>query len=101
MLIAATEDNVVQAIDAGPAAKVWRQELGRVVPARVCRAGTSAPLGVTGTPVIDVGSAAIYLDAFVTRHRTAQHLVFGLSLADGSVLPGWPVDIAAGCATTA
>ena len=36
---------------------------------------------------------ALYLDAMVDRGEP-RHLVFGLSLADGAVLPGWPVDAA-------
>jgi hypothetical protein len=49
---------------------------------------------VTGTPAIDERNNALYLDAMVDRGGGPRRLVFGLSLADGSVLPGWPVDVA-------
>ncbi len=95
MLIVATESNVVQAIDAQTGAAIWRTALGRIVPRSDLPCGNISPVGITGTPVIDASSGAIYLDAFVSRKTgLAQHLVFGLSLKDGSVLPGWPVDLA-------
>jgi hypothetical protein len=51
-------------------------------------------LGITGTPVIGASKQALYLDAFVEQPNGPSHMVFGLSLSDGSVLPGWPVDVA-------
>ena len=36
---------------------------------------------------------AVYLDAAVETSSGARHLVFALSLNDGSSLPGWPVDV--------
>jgi hypothetical protein len=44
--------------------------------------------------VIDPETGAIYLDAMVGGLAGIRHLIFGLSLKDGSVLPGWPVDVA-------
>src|SRR5262249_39718513 len=52
------------------------------------------PLGITGTPAIEEASGAIYLDAVVESSRGPRHRVFALSLKDGSILPGWPVDVA-------
>ena len=52
------------------------------------------PLGVTGTPVIDKARATLYLDAMVMRDDHPRHEIYALSLADGSVEPGWPVDVA-------
>jgi hypothetical protein len=43
--------------------------------------------------VIDPVAGAVFLDAMVSRGGTPQHLVFGLRLSDGAVLPGWPVDV--------
>ena len=36
----------------------------------------------------------LYLDAVVMRGDAPRHEVYALSLADGSVEPGWPVDVA-------
>src|SRR5207245_3547218 len=51
-------------------------------------------LGITGTPVIDEATQAIYLAAMVDDVAGPHHRVFALSLKDGMLLPGWPVDIA-------
>ena len=55
--------------------------------------GDIAPLGVTGTPVIDAVSEALFLDAAVDLPSGPSHLVFALALKDGTILPGWPVDV--------
>ena len=43
--------------------------------------------------MIDASREAIYLDAAVETPSGPRHLVFGLSLKDGTPLPGWPIDI--------
>jgi outer membrane protein assembly factor BamB len=91
----ATEDNVVQAIDAGIGTEVWRRSLGKPVARSSLPCGNIDPLGVTGSPVIDEASEGIYLNAAVETSSGLRHIVFGLSLKDGSLLPGWPVDVAA------
>jgi hypothetical protein len=55
--------------------------------------GNINPLGITGTPVIDPSSQAIYFDAAVEQANGPRHEVFGLSLKDGAILPGWPIDV--------
>src|ERR1019366_7338838 len=87
-------DNVVHAIDAGTGAEVWKRSLGRPVARSSLPCGNIDPLGVTGTPVIDESTEAIYLNAAVDGPSGPRHLVFALSLKDGSLLPGWPVDVA-------
>ena len=94
VLIVATESNVVHAIDAGSGKEIWRRSLGRPVRRSSLPCGNIDPLGVTGTPLIDRSSATVYLDAAVETQSGVRHLVFALALKDGSVLPGWPVDVA-------
>jgi hypothetical protein len=94
LVIVATEDNVVVALDAYTGSTVWQRRLGAAVPLSKLECGNIDPLGVTGTPVIDERKGALYLDAMVDGDKGPRHLVFGLSLADGAVLPGWPVDTA-------
>jgi hypothetical protein len=94
LVIVATEDNVVVALDAFSGTTVWQSRLGPAVPLSKLECGNIDPLGVTGTPVIDERKDALYLDAMVDGNKGPRHLVFGLSLADGAVLPGWPVDTA-------
>src|SRR5262249_10992460 len=51
------------------------------------------PLGITGTPVIDMGSRTMYLDAMIRENNSAHHRIFALSIDDGSTKGGWPVDV--------
>jgi hypothetical protein len=43
--------------------------------------------------VIDASREAIYLDAAVQGTFGPRHLVFALSLKDGTLLSGWPIDV--------
>jgi hypothetical protein len=95
LLIVATESNIVHALDARTGREVWRQVLGPAVPRAALPCGNIDPMGITGTPVIDAAREALYLDAMVEQDGAPQHLVFGLSLRTGVVLPGWPVAVAA------
>jgi hypothetical protein len=92
-LLVATEDNVVHAIDAVSGQERWQRSLGRPVPRSSLSCGNISPLGVTGTPVIDASREAIYLDAAVETASGPRHLVFALSLKDGTPLSGWPIDV--------
>jgi hypothetical protein len=93
-LLVATEDNNVYAIDAGSGREIWVRSLGPPVPLSTLSCGNIDPLGITGTPVIDEASQAIYVAAMVRDAAGPHHRVFALSLKEGSPLPGWPVDVA-------
>jgi outer membrane protein assembly factor BamB len=94
-LIVATEEDEVYAFDAETGAQIWKRTLGEpVLRSAAFRCGNIWPLGVTGTPVIDPARATLYLDAAVTRDNQPRHEIYGLSLVDGSIKPGWPVDVA-------
>jgi len=97
LVIAATEQDVVYALDAASGAPVWQRSLGTPVPRASLPCGNIDPLGVTGTPVIDPASRTLYLGAMTTPDSgtSKKHLAFALSLDDGSVRPGWPVDVGA------
>jgi hypothetical protein len=94
MLVAATESNEVTALDAASGRQLWSRSLGRPVARAELGCGNINPLGVTGTPVIDPQTQAVYLDAAVGGSPGVRHLVFALSLRDGTPLPGWPIDVA-------
>ncbi len=94
MLIVATEDDTVEAIDAKSGNLVWTRTVGRPVPLSSQPCGNIDPLGITGTPVIDETTQAVYFDAVVADASGPHHWVFALALKDGSSLPGWPVDVA-------
>jgi PQQ-like domain len=92
-LIVASESNTVAAVDAATGNTVWTRSLGPSVPLSALPCGNIDPLGITGTPVIDEASGAIYLYVVVSE-AGVHHRVYALSLNDGSVLPGWPIDVA-------
>jgi hypothetical protein len=104
-LIVVTEDNHVTAFNAGSGDVIWDQgpaTFGQPVTGGL-PCGTIRPLGITGTPFIDPaspingGDGVIYFDAMTTpdQNATAKHLIYAVKLADGTVLPNWPVDVGA------
>lgn len=96
LLIVATEDDIVYALNAETGAVVWKRAVGTAVRGRALPCGNIDPSGITGTPAIDEASGTLYLDAMVddTGSRGPQHLIFALALRDGTVVPGWPVNVA-------
>jgi hypothetical protein len=99
MLIVATENDDVLAIDAKSGSQIWTRSLGQPIPLSTEPCGNIDPLGITGTPVIDPAIQAVFLDAMVGDASGAHHRVFALSMKDGSILQGWPVDAAPALAT--
>jgi uncharacterized repeat protein (TIGR01451 family) len=93
--VVATEENDVVALAAADGSQIWGTNLGAAVPRSLLPCGDIDPLGITGTPVIDASARVIFLDAMTTPDggATKQHLIYALSLDDGSVVPGWPVDV--------
>jgi hypothetical protein len=63
------------------------------VPRSSLPCGNIDPLGITGTPVIDPATQAIYFNAAVESQNGPRHQIFGLSLKDGSILQGFPIDV--------
>jgi hypothetical protein len=94
LLIVATENNNVYALDAATGKVVWQKLLGAPVARSSLPCGDIDPLGITGTPVIDDTRAAVYLNAAIDDGTGPGHYLFGLSLADGSILSGFPVNVA-------
>jgi hypothetical protein len=93
LLIAVTENNVVYGLDARTGHTVWQRQLGTPIARSSLACGDIDPLGITGTPVIDAASGTLFVDAAVSQPSGARHLVFALALNDGTILPGWPVDV--------
>ena len=92
-LIVASESNTVAAIDTATGSAIWTRSLGPPAPLSALPCGNIDPLGITGTPVIDEASGALYLDAVVSE-AGIHHRLYAQSLNDGAVLPGWPIDVA-------
>jgi hypothetical protein len=96
LVIVATGSNRVYAFDAASGAQAWMTSLGVAVPLAQMPCGNLDSYGVTGTPVIDWASRTLFVDAMVTPDggATKRHEIFALSIDDGSMKPGWPVDVA-------
>lgn len=88
LIITATEQNEVSALNALTGMPVWQKVLAP--PGEPGCGGSIRPLGITGTPVIDAETRTLYVAAMTMGNK---HQIFALSLADGSVVPGWPVDV--------
>jgi outer membrane protein assembly factor BamB len=98
VLVVATERNVVYALDASTGGVLWQTPaLAAPVPLAKLPCGNIDPLGITGTPYVDLTARTIYLGAMTTPDggTTKKHRIYALSLDDGSVRPGWPVDVEA------
>jgi putative pyrroloquinoline-quinone binding quinoprotein len=92
----ATEHDTVYAFDAESGARVWGPvSLGTPVPRSSLPCGNIDPVGITGTPVADRASGALFAVAHTTPDggRTRSYRIAALSLDTGAVRAGWPVTI--------
>ncbi len=98
MIIAVTESNNVYALDAVDGSIIWERNVGPPVPLDDLPCPPKIdPMGITGTPVVDLASRALFLDAMTTPDggTTKQHLILSLNVDTGDINPGWPVDVEA------
>jgi len=95
----ATQTNAVVALDAATGTTLWSASFGGVVPpaSLQCNQPASQPYGILSTPVIDLEARTLYTFVWTSPDQgaTTQQLAYALSIDDGSVRPGWPVDVAA------
>ena len=97
MVIAVTESNNVYALDALDGSVIWERNLGSPVPADDLNCSKFDPMGIIGTPIVDLASRALFLDAMITPDggETKKHLIFSLNVDTGDINSGWPVDVEA------
>ena len=98
MVLVATESNNVYALDAIDGSVIWERNVGPAVPLSDLPCASKFDImGITGTPVVDLGSRALFLDAMITPDggTTKQHLILSLNVDTGDINPGWPVDVEA------
>jgi outer membrane protein assembly factor BamB len=89
-VIVATENNTVYSLDLFTGAVVWKTHLGDPVSAASLSCGDIRPVtGITGTPAADESSNRLYAVAFLSGFH---HMLFSLSLTDGSLSWQRPVD---------
>ena len=90
-VIVVTESNNVYALDAITGAVIWQRNVGGPVTSGL-PCGNISPLGITGTPVVDVASRSLFFDAMVNG-PTKRHFIYSLNVDTGATRPGWPVDV--------
>src|SRR5438067_4449730 len=97
IVIVATESNNVYALDAVDGSVIWERNVGPAVSADDLICTKFDPMGITGTPVVDLTSRALFLDAMITLDggTTKKQLIFSLSVDTGDINQGWPVDVEA------
>jgi outer membrane protein assembly factor BamB len=89
-VLVATENNSVYSLDLFTGAVVWKVTLGTPVSASSLPCGDIEPVtGITGTPAADPIGGRLYVVAFVSGYH---HVLFTLSLTDGSVRARQEVD---------
>ncbi|MDQ6884583.1 MAG: choice-of-anchor D domain-containing protein [Candidatus Dormibacteraeota bacterium] len=92
MVLIATENNTVYALDAGTGHVLWENNsLGAPVPATSFVCGNIDPVGITGTPVVDTATGTMYVVTTVAQPRLHSELV-AIRISDGATL--WQQSIA-------
>jgi hypothetical protein len=91
MVIVVTESNNVYALDALTGTVIWQRHAGAPVTSGL-PCGNISPLGITGTPVVDLASRSLFFDA-MTDGPIKKHFIYSLNVDTGATNPGWPVDV--------
>ena len=89
MVIAVTESNNVYALNAATGAIVWQRNVGTAITSGL-PCGNISPIGITGTPVVDLASRSLFLDAEING---TGHQIFSLNVDTGATNAGWPVTL--------
>jgi hypothetical protein len=95
VVIAVTESNYVFALDAVTGSVVWQTNVAPCVAAGALPCGDVSPYGITGTPVVDLPSRALFFDALTQNpvNASVEHLIYSLNVDAGTINPGWPVNV--------
>jgi hypothetical protein len=91
IIIAVTESNNVYALNATTGTVIWQRSLGPAVTSGLS-CGNINPVGITGTPVVELGSRRLFVDALIDG-VTKKHFIYSLNVDTGATNAGWPVDV--------
>jgi len=93
MVIVVTESNNVYALDGSTGLVIWQGNYGTPITSGL-PCGNINPLGITGTPIVDLASRSLFFDAETTpMPGTFKHMIYSLNVDTGATNPGWPVDV--------
>jgi outer membrane protein assembly factor BamB len=82
LVIAATENDSIYALDQATGNVIWRTHAGTPVPLADLPCGNIDPLGITGTPVYDADNGLVYAVAETSGYH---HVLLGVSVSDGTI----------------
>jgi hypothetical protein len=91
MVIAVTESNNVYALNPTTGTIIWQRNLGPAVTSGL-PCGNINPAGITGTPVVDLASRSLFIDALISG-TPIKHFIYSLNVDTGTTNPNWPVDV--------
>jgi IPT/TIG domain/PQQ-like domain len=80
-VIVATEGDSVYSLDVATGTKQWQYDLGTPVPLSSLPCGNINPVGITGTPVVDMASNTVYAVGFI---QPKVYQLVGLDLTTGA-----------------
>jgi PQQ enzyme repeat len=95
VVIAVTESNNVYALNAVNGSIIWQRNVGAPVPEPDLPCTEVGSMGIIGTPVVDLNSRALFLNAMTTPDggQTIKHYIISLNVDTGNMNSGWPVDV--------
>ena len=92
MVIVVTASNNVYALHADTGTVIWsRTDIGPAVTSGL-PCGNENPVGIIGTPVVDLASRSLFFDALISG-SPIKHFIYSLNLDTGATNAGWPVDV--------
>jgi hypothetical protein len=92
MVIVVTASNNVYALNATTGTVIWsRTDIGPAVTSGL-PCGNENPVGIIGTPVVDLASRSLFFDALISG-SPIKHFVYSLNVDTGATHAGWPVDL--------
>ena len=89
MVIVVTESNNVYALNAVNGSIIWQRNVGAPITTGL-PCGNISPIGITGTPIVDLGTRSLFFDAEVSG---VGHRIFSLNVDTGAINAGWPVTL--------
>ncbi len=88
-VIVATENDTVYSLNATDGSIAWRAHLGEPVAGSSLPCGNVDPVGITGTPVVDIAANRVYAAGII---QPGQHMLWALDLATGQLINTVRVD---------
>jgi len=100
LFFAVTTGNDVVALDETTGAATWTHNIGSSPQNSGAGCGSIHPIGILSTPAIDPATRTIYVAGAIGTTNITRHEVHALSVDDGTLKTGWPVNVSTATAGT-